>query len=179
MLLFGALGCLRDEGRHGHFLFIFFSILKKICQSSIVNISASEQSIKKILKQFEEMGMGYPIIFSFLPNWLSTKLLTKYIYLFILGFPSDDFRKSKTPKTICLRGGRLVTCSFFKQFDILKKISLHGVHAKSPFFPIFLPLNMINKNTGNIFLRCKKKLFWKIHSILQHFPNFSFSFQFF
>jgi hypothetical protein len=59
MLLFRALGGLRDEGRHGKKMKTF---RKKFCQILIVNISASEPSIKKILKQFDEMGMGYPII---------------------------------------------------------------------------------------------------------------------
>ena len=53
MLLFRALGGARNEGRQGQ-------KMKKFSKILIANISASEPSIKKILKQFEEMG--YPII---------------------------------------------------------------------------------------------------------------------
>ena len=57
MLLFRALGGARNEGRQGQKMKKFW---KKFSKILIANISASEPSIKKILKWFEEMG--YPII---------------------------------------------------------------------------------------------------------------------
>ena len=57
MLLFTALGGLWDKGRHSQKNEEFW---KKFCQILIVNISASEPSIEKILTRFQEMG--FPII---------------------------------------------------------------------------------------------------------------------
>ena len=57
MLLFRALDGARNEGRQGQKMKKFW---KKFSKILIANISASEPSIKKILKWFEEMG--YPII---------------------------------------------------------------------------------------------------------------------
>ena len=57
MLLFRALGGARNEGKHGQKMKKFW---KKFSKILIANISASEPSIKKKLKWFEEMG--YPII---------------------------------------------------------------------------------------------------------------------
>ena len=57
MLLLRALGGARNEGRKGQKMKKFWQKFSKIL---IANISASEPSIKKKLKWFEEMG--YPII---------------------------------------------------------------------------------------------------------------------
>jgi hypothetical protein len=63
MLLFPALGGLWDEGRHGQKAKKFWKI---VCQILIVNISASEPRIEKILKKVWRDGHHYKTIRIFL-----------------------------------------------------------------------------------------------------------------
>ncbi len=86
MLLFRALGGLGDEVRHGQKAKKFSEIISQIL---IVDISASEPSIEKVLKWFE--AMGYPIMLKQLDFFYVQQLTRKLVK--ISATPSQFFSK--------------------------------------------------------------------------------------